>query len=224
MEPKTNANGETILEDESQLYDWGIENRLDQYYQDPNHRASSSTQDAYPYVPNNPSATFPLPPPAHSNPAAAAAAGKREHPPPQPGEFYPPQNMTTTVVKQEPNSIYQHSVPPPEGYYVPLVDGMPHPAAAAAGPMGGLVGDGLVVSAAAAASGAPVRGARRNSSGLPRVDMDANEVMKVRPRSTSCLIFSRNLSFLFAESTPEPNALKSRARAELELLDLLTPG
>ena len=213
MEPKTNANGETILEDESQLYDWGIENRLDQYYQDPNHRASSSTQDAYPYVPNNPSATFPLPPPAHSNPAAAA--GKREHPPPQPGEFYPPQNMTTTVVKQEPNNIYQHTVPPPEGYYVPLVDGLPHPAAAA-GPMGGLVGDGLVVSAAAAASGAPVRGARRNSSGLPRVDMDANEVMKVG-RSSRCLIFSRNLSFLFAESfqrcSPVSNALKSKAKA-----------
>ena len=28
----TNNNG-TILEDDQQLYDWGIENRLDQYYQ-----------------------------------------------------------------------------------------------------------------------------------------------------------------------------------------------
>ena len=28
-----NTSNGTILEDDQQLYDWGIENRLDQYYQ-----------------------------------------------------------------------------------------------------------------------------------------------------------------------------------------------
>ena len=33
MSSNTASNNGTILEDDQQLYDWGIENRLDQYYQ-----------------------------------------------------------------------------------------------------------------------------------------------------------------------------------------------
>ena len=33
MTSTTTNNNSHILEDDQQLYDWGIENRLDQYYQ-----------------------------------------------------------------------------------------------------------------------------------------------------------------------------------------------
>ena len=68
----SSGNG-TILEDDQQLYDWGIENRLDQYYQDdPNaesYASSGGSSGQGPYYPRNydrrHASDYASPPPAH---------------------------------------------------------------------------------------------------------------------------------------------------------------
>merc|ERR1719340_242862 len=65
-----NTTNTGILEDDQQLYDWGIENRLDQYYQeDPN--GESYTGGQGPYYPRNydrrQTSDYTSPPPAHQD-------------------------------------------------------------------------------------------------------------------------------------------------------------
>ena len=81
----SSGNG-TILEDDQQLYDWGIENRLDQYYQDdPNGESyassgGSSGQGQGPYYPRNydrrQSSDYASPPPAHQEAGYSHGQGR----------------------------------------------------------------------------------------------------------------------------------------------------
>lgn len=80
----SSGNG-TILEDDQQLYDWGIENRLDQYYQDdPNNAESYASSGGGsgqgPYYPRNydrrQASEYASPPPAHQEAGYSQGQGR----------------------------------------------------------------------------------------------------------------------------------------------------
>jgi len=72
------GNG-TILEDDQQLYDWGIENRLDQYYQDDPNGEHYQGSGYYPrnYSGDRRPANYPSPPPAHQEPGYRVQGDRR---------------------------------------------------------------------------------------------------------------------------------------------------
>jgi len=80
-----NTSNGTILEDDQQLYDWGIENRLDQYYQDDHGgEAYSGAGDQPQFYPRDYSSErrgggeYPSPPPAHLPPSLDGRRIKEE--------------------------------------------------------------------------------------------------------------------------------------------------
>lgn len=151
-----------IIEDDQQLYDWGIENRMEQYYQDnngnPNHvppQPQPHYDHAEPpgYVPNNPNLC--------SDPNSAEFeygsqppdSGNHLQPPPaHQNSSYPQQYGQQRNVKSEPGMPHQamHGPPHHGPSQVPF-----HPSQI---PM-------------------PIRSGRRPL--MNPVDMDVNEILKV---------------------------------------------
>ena len=80
----SSGNG-TILEDDQQLYDWGIENRLDQYYQDDpsngeSYASSGGSSGQGPYYPRSydrrHASDYASPPPAHQEAGYSHGQGR----------------------------------------------------------------------------------------------------------------------------------------------------
>ena len=84
----SSGNNGTILEDDQQLYDWGIENRLDQYYQDDpsqgSGESSSYPSGQGPYYPRSydrrQASEYSSPPPAHQDTQGYTQARVKEEP------------------------------------------------------------------------------------------------------------------------------------------------
>ena len=146
-----------IVEDDQQLYDWGIENRLDQYYAEEGaqHHHHHSQQHPFPpplhthhetgYVPNNPDiqpqnlTTYNTTPPAAEYHPTAPPPAHQSSMRLSPSQSHPP-----------PGSYHAYKSTPPAPLPPSPADSLP-----------------------------PARGCGGRRPVLPQVDMDANEVLKV---------------------------------------------
>jgi len=109
----------TILEDDQQLYDWGIENRLDQYtYQDDQSAGGNGAGEGYAYFPGGGAREYRSPPPAHG------------------GRGYREQTIQGSSVhgpvKEEPGldmTAWSHQTPGYQGFYrkLPTSPGSTYP-------------------------------------------------------------------------------------------------
>lgn len=229
---------EPIIEDDQQLYDWGIENRLEQYYQEssvPNgapesppatHSGPSSSYNDQGYVPNNPNvqpqnlsingggsnsapegfdynSSRVQPPPAHQN-----SGGGGRLPLPPTGLPHQPQLHYHQHLPQQQHHQNNPYTPPPKSYPGAghHLDSSSTPPTSPSPPPASTSGSGDLLQGSSSSSNHPLlhsgsqRQQQQQQPQLPphplppvlasragrrplfpqTVDMDANEVLKVR--------------------------------------------
>ena len=169
MERQNNAQLDApanIIEDDQQLYDWGIENRLDQYYHDTANGNHPYHHQEHQYVPNS----------SNLNTVHPSEAGFQGHRMQDSTEGPPPyvNNVPASEHQHLPNSqlLYQRLTPPltPTTQLPTVCDGdtkLPDGSPIKREPIPPLETPTTFY-----------RSPGRRPS-LPQVDMDANEILKV---------------------------------------------